>query len=377
MLQHRNARSVVFGIAAAVAATAGAVVLVASAFAKQDEGERRGDDDGSVAVQPRLDVSGRMPLEAPPAVGVDFDPSGYIAAGDDRILEAPPIVDVLFNGGTALDYLDALRSKAPEVNIIVMPHVEEVMLPSMELRSVDVPTALALLDGRQQQAGGVWIRLDLDLVQSQQSRDASALAAADDRLPAAVDPWGQPIYVVSAERQDARGPEFAESGVWSLADLVQAGMNEESITTAVSTALDLTRDSADVEVRFHRETGLLLARATGEQVGVIARVVAELRAAAAQRGQPAQTQNELERERAARHEAEENARSLKALVEERSVALVEAQTRLESLDRMVRQMEAQVRDLHEQLMVREARIRSLQDEVSRQSLPGGKAEEDR
>ncbi|MCC6909486.1 MAG: hypothetical protein IT430_16220 [Phycisphaerales bacterium] len=258
-------------------------------------------------------------------------------------------VDVDFNGGTAVEFLDAIRAAAGgKVNIVAMPHVGEVMIPAMKLRSVDAIAAIRLLSGEGIQTPGRVVRLDVEIV-------------APPRLNKAA------LVKVNADVKEAGGYVGPQrSNIWSVADLINGGMSPDNIVTAVSAALELLGpDSSKAQVRFHKETSLLLARATVEQIEIINSVISELRASSAQ--QRAQSMKPIQ-ERVAQLERElaESRSMLQSREVEASDRLQIAEmsrARAEAMERHAAELEAMTSKLRDELMQRESQIRALQIEL--------------
>ncbi len=258
-------------------------------------------------------------------------------------------VDVDFKGGTAVDFLDAVRAAAGgKVNIVAMPHVEEVMVPPMKLRNVDAVAAIRLLAGEGIQTPGRLVRLDVEIVAPPSFNKAA-------------------LVKVNADVKESGGYVGPQrSNIWSVADLINGGMSPDSIVTAVSAALELLGPaSSKAQVRFHKETSLLLARATVEQIEIINNVINEVRASAAQ--QRAQSMKPVQEKMAHLEQELLESRSILQAREAEAVDRLQAaemsRARAEAMERHANELEATTSRLRDELMHRESQLRALQIEL--------------
>ncbi|GEM_PF-4915693 len=283
----------------------------------------------------------------------------------DRASQArnAPAIDLDFRGGSAAEFIEAIRRAADgNVNIVTMPHVEEVEIPSMKLRHVEVVAALNLLDGESvQTAPGRMVELDVRTI-SPPFGDSGLLIKVDAKVN---------------EARNYQGPQ--RSNIWSVADLISNGMTADNITTAVSAALELLGpESAKAQVRFHKETSLLLARAAVEQIEIINNVIGELRQSNAQQRSEAMRPMQEQIEQLSR-ELDRARSSLDAAhVEgsERMQMAEAAKARAEAMERHAAELEAMTSKLREELIQRETQVRALQMEMDQlrsalQKKPGG------
>ncbi len=270
---------------------------------------------------------------------------GSDAAGQpDRVMWG--VIDLDFAGGTATSYLDAVRqATGGKINIVAMPHVEEIIVPAMKLREVSVFAAISLLDGESLQAADRLVRLDVQPVGP----------AGGDLTP---------LFKVAAIVEETR--EFSpslRSNIWSVADMVAGGMTPENITTAVSAALELIGpESAKAQVRFHKETSLLLARAEVEQIEIIDNVIDELRRSNAQKQaqSTAPIRQQAEEMKARLAEAQAKMEAMNGEMIDRLRAGEMAKVRAEAMERRAAELEAMSSHLRDELTGRESLVRELQ-----------------
>lgn len=170
----------------------------------------------------------------------------------------PPFetLDLEFKGGTALDYLDAVRREAGRLNVIAKPEVGMVKIEPVELRQVDLSSAIYMLNGMIEETGDRAVELEVDIVRHGP---------------------GEPIYIVRAEVASISRPRRVHSAVWSVQEILDGGLGAEDLLTAVQTSIDLFGESSTkTEIRFHEETGLLIARGPVEEIESIESVIVAL-----------------------------------------------------------------------------------------------------
>jgi len=161
---------------------------------------------------------------------------------------AAQAIDLKFQGGTAAEYLEAVRRAAEYLNVVVMPEVAQVRMQPVELKRVDPTAAVRLLHGLRQ------------------DRPDGAIVLTVDAIPGEL--FRSSVYTVSAV-PEVRGRQrtATASAVWTLTEILEGGTTAEDVLTAVETALEMFDEEFEqAGLRFHEETGLLMAYARPEQV---------------------------------------------------------------------------------------------------------------
>ena len=177
---------------------------------------------------------------------------------DARARELESRFDFSFPGGTSKEFANAINDaarksiKEPEpVNVIIPPELNDVRIPPMELRSVDARS----------------IFLSLNLIARQ---GANAL----EWIPVGVR-GGADVWVPNRTSDNRKTQTFY------VGNLLQK-FKIEDITTAVQTTWDLgAKDGgpAKPELKYHRDTQLLIVRAYPAQLEAMEEVVTQLRLA--------------------------------------------------------------------------------------------------
>ena len=199
------------------------------------------------------------------------------AAAQSEHADAVQAIDLKFPGGSVAEYIEAIRRAAEYLNVVVMPEVAQVRMQPVELKRVDPTAAVRLLHGLRQE------------------RPEGAIVLTVDAIPGEL--FRSTVYTVSAV-PEVRGRKrtATDSEFWSLQEILEAETppgNPEDVLTAVETALDMFEEvGKPAEVRFHRETGLLMLHAHPDQIEAVDDVITAL-TAALRSGKPAERAQEV------------------------------------------------------------------------------------
>lgn len=190
---------------------------------------------------------------------IAFTATAQSDQANKRRIEGPPLVTMKFPGGTAADYVAAIKTAAGDVNIVPAVECEDVPVPAVELTDASIEAALSVLQGRKHQKGDALIELAVHDANSGQ-------------------PGEQQIFNVIAISKNFQRPMPPQlSRVWSIAGIAEARVKPEDVLTAIQTSLDLLGDgSKPAQIKFHKETNLIIARGSPEQIDSIDEVVRQL-----------------------------------------------------------------------------------------------------
>ncbi len=169
---------------------------------------------------------------------------------------SPPSFSLQFAGGTIGEYVNALQEASGGANIVVAsPEVGAIRFPPVRLESVTLEAAVIVLEGEYptKQAGNVYVSAEMV------GHPAEGV---------------KPLFRISANRQTHLA---AEVKVWSVADLIAGSLAPEDFLTAVEAVVELIPGHQPAEIRFHKETGLLIARGDPHQLDAIEGVVEQIR----------------------------------------------------------------------------------------------------
>lgn len=249
-----------------------------------------------------------------------------------------PVIELTFDGGTVGEYVEALRNAVQGANVVVTtPEVQELVLPPVQLDSVDLGAAVHLIEGDYQPNERTVIRIEVDVIGRWH----------DDQ---------KPVFKVSGQVR-RRGPAAAESGVWTVADLLASDVPPEAVLTAVETALELFADNrARAEVRFHEETGLLIARGDPLQMEAIDDVVDRLREGLDRRREVKQQEAGQEAEEKASQRVKELENELRG----RMLEIERMAVRCDVIQKERERLEVERHELQNVLREHQAVIRELQ-----------------
>lgn len=175
-----------------------------------------------------------------------------------------PTVSVEFAGGTVGEYVAALKKAAgpaTAVNAIVSDAASRMALAAISLKTVSPATALQAIEAAAGSGEGVWV----------------------------IGPIGQASAhpgVAQAFSVDFRPSERLARGlarrlmVFSLDEITlgEGGLTPDIVLTAIESTLAMQSDpAAKAEMRFHKESGLLVVRGTSQDVEAVAQVLDRLR----------------------------------------------------------------------------------------------------
>ncbi|UCD74290.1 MAG: hypothetical protein JSV91_10915 [Phycisphaerales bacterium] len=253
------------------------------------------------------------------------------AIGQSDIYDLPP-VDLKFAGGTVGEYVETLREAAAGVNIVVMPEVEDVRLGPVELKQADLFASVMLLDDQEEQTAARIIRLKVELNPSSTEQ-------------------GQDIFVIRGNVRDMARDQPATSMVTTVSDLLGPGtpITAEDLLSAVEAAMELTKGILPAaDIRFHKETGLIIARGHPEQMNTIERVIDQLRNGVRRQAQEQQQAGKAEYEAEIQHlqmtlQQMQNEHKLMMTRMEQKIADLEA--RLSQRERVIGELQSELLEL--------------------------------
>jgi hypothetical protein len=182
------------------------------------------------------------------------------AAGGKSTSSPPPqapALSVEFPGGTVNEYIAALKAAAgaTPVNAVISGDAGDRILPRISLRSVTVSTAISAIEAAAGSADGRW-----------------------SIQPIGGGPGGAYAIAVDADRNNGgRGSQLFE--VHSIQQLIQGegAMPAEVVLSAVEASLERAPDGRPrAEIRFHKDSGLLLVRGRDRDVLGVRQVVQTL-----------------------------------------------------------------------------------------------------
>ena len=245
------------------------------------------------------------------------------------------LISVKFAGGTVTAYFNALVKEAGTINVVVAPEAADVPMPPVTLTKVTVSAAIDLVDGRSLRQPGRIVELDVRHMPQY----------AEEALP---------TYQISA---DVRLTEQrrTNASVWTIANLLRGDVfDADDVLAAIETALDILESTGEPIIRFHKETGLVIARGDHAQLSTIEDVLEQLEQSQILMSRA--PMEELKEKTAARERALGEARAkVNALQLERNLGLdqvsafrikLEAQTaRLAETERMLQQRDRELADV--------------------------------
>jgi len=168
-----------------------------------------------------------------------------------------PLIDVSFPGGTATKYIEAIRKAAGDINVLIAQDVVKIQMPPVTLSKVSVAAALNLLDGKEQHTPNQIVRLKVDMMPRHSPNERETFQIRVD---------------VRRDRERVPGAH-----VWSVSSLLDHDISSQALLSAVEMALDVIDSDTPLDVRFHEDTGLLIAMGDLGQMETIDGVLEQLR----------------------------------------------------------------------------------------------------
>ncbi len=232
------------------------------------------------------------------------------SASAGQAVSGDALINVRFRGGTAAQYIVAVREAAGDLNILVAPEASEVPMPPADLKRVSVSAAIRLLKDKANDR--VWLNVT----------ELPIYAAGE-----------QQTFEVSAQVRSHR-KRISDAYVWTVSNLVGDDLSSKAILSAVEMALDVVNSKTAPDVRFHEETGLLIATGDENQMETIDGVLTRLSDAAAER----RAHESLEEVLALRHELarmEMLGAELRRMLRTKELQLVETRELLRAAERAI------------------------------------------
>ncbi len=185
------------------------------------------------------------------------------SASAGQAVSGDALIDVRFRGGTAAQYIVAVREAAGDLNILVAPEASEVRMPPVDLNRVSVSAAIRLLKDKANESPDrrVWLNVT----------ELPLYAAGE-----------QQTFEVSAQVRSHR-KRISDAYVWTVSNLLGDDLSSKAVLSAVEMALDVVNSKTAPDVRFHEDTGLLIATGDENQMETIDGVLTRLSDAAAER----------------------------------------------------------------------------------------------
>jgi hypothetical protein len=182
--------------------------------------------------------------------------------------------DLVFKGGTPKQFIEAINAQSGlKVNVIIPTEHANEQLPAVEVYSVTVPqvfqavyaaTKKTVIIQRNGQARGEMAR--------EYAAEAFKSFHSDDKPPSETSIWR---FVVESPVSDPEPPARVSVEVFQLASLLTSHSVDE-ITTAVKTTWQMMEESVTPELKYHSDTGLLIAKGTGMQLQMVNQVLRQL-----------------------------------------------------------------------------------------------------
>ncbi len=170
----------------------------------------------------------------------------------------PILVTVNFPGGTVADYVQALKKAAGGVNIVAAIETKDVQMPAVDLTNASLAGALGVLNGRTAQTADRYIKLAVH---------ENFGGSSEEKM----------VYAIDAAVQGRAVDDRIMQRVWSVKNILENGTQPNDLLTAVQTSLDLlSNPGKPAQLKFHEATGLIIVRASPDQIDAIQQVIEQM-----------------------------------------------------------------------------------------------------
>jgi hypothetical protein len=273
-----------------------------------------------------------------------------LAASDrsaGQVNQGVRLISLNFPGGTAVEYVAAIRKAAGAINVVIAPEAKEIQIPAVSVKQVTVAAALDLLDDRSRELHGR--RVKLEVLQ----------------MPV-YDTTEKQTYQVRAHISGRHTAQAAS--VWTVTVLLDHDISSHAVLSAVETALEVVGSTNKPDVRFHEDTALLIASGDHDQLEAIEQVLDRLHEAVGGRRDDDKRQVEMRLQAVDRDRQHARQKMAESMAEakqrrEENIALTQDIARLEMVTTELRRMlEAKDRELTAAM----ADVRALQVELQRE-----------
>ncbi len=224
-------------------------------------------------------------------------------------------VSIDFPGGSLADYVDLLHKSCPELNVVVNSDAADLAIQPIELRNVRPESTIAILE-----------RL------YPQQLDVSGLGGEFS------------VVVIGCVDSDSAG---FRTEIVSIRGLLEGphGIPLDQIMAVIESALSLDAAGADMKpiIRVHKETGMLMLKASERDLDTVAAVIEQLRSSA--------------------HEARGLARQVEVTTQLRKSRRV--RKRLTEMGKEMEDLHVEAARLRDELIRREQMIAELQGQLER------------
>ncbi len=299
-------------------------------------------------------------LTTTPVVSPAYAATGFNTQNQDATLpdNADLWVSVNFKGGTAADYVDAIRKAARNANIIVMPDAEMIEIPPVQLKAVALASALEFLDHKEATVENARYIINVERIIT----DSIALTDEERDREGVTAHFALPIYSVNVKSMALNGGPRApqtSSQVWAVESLITS-LSADDLLASIDVALPLSTDGdPNIEVRFHEETGILIAQGEFAALEMINQVIEQLQQTAYIREAQEATakrnvENQQEQERRdqmmqARNGFEQDRAEWKVQMEKAQSIINTLRSELASQNKTIQLLEEQVKTLKVQV----------------------------
>lgn len=198
-----------------------------------------------------------LAVNSPNSITETIEPTTETTADSD-------LFDLDFSGGTLKEYVEAIRNKNRKANIVIMPDAMNIPMPPVQLKSVDLNSAMRILDNMV--VGSDFQEVEISLRYVPGNSDLGELD----------------IFTINASGRSLP----VSTLVLSVSYILQGEVSDRDLLTTIESSLELVSEGQpEAKVQFHPETGILIVRGHVAQVELVSNLLDELNQAAARKQQ--------------------------------------------------------------------------------------------
>lgn len=180
------------------------------------------------------------------------------------------------------------KARGTPVNVVIPPEDSRTMIPPLEMHQVDVPTLFAVVTQASSKHSQRVVKVGIGTTQLQQVTEGFGFQATESGTSEA---WVFRVFRLPPEvtpNEPVKAPEAVR--FFNLGSLL-ASHTIDDITTVLSAGNDLrTGGKERLNLKFHKETQLLIVLGTPEELAMVEEALRMLSAATRPVGRPAPNQ---------------------------------------------------------------------------------------
>ncbi|MBX3732332.1 MAG: hypothetical protein KF791_07025 [Verrucomicrobiae bacterium] len=202
-----------------------------------------------------------------------------------------------FPGGTVVEFVSAVsKARGTPVNVVILPDDSQTMIPPLNMHQVDVPTLFAAVTQASSKSNQRYVALGRGASQMQKVMEGFGFQATQTGTSETPEVWVLRVFRPPPEAipdepviavEPVREPETVR--FFNLESLL-THLTIDDITTVLSAGNELrTNGKERLNLKFHKETQLLIVRGTREELAMVEEALRMLEHSTRSGGRPPPT----------------------------------------------------------------------------------------